>query len=82
MEHWPNFFIVGAMKCGTTSLYEYLKIVPEIYMSEIKEPHYFSKNVNYDSIFLGEYPIREKEEYQIENKPVNDGDVIPRACCR
>ena len=38
---WPNFFIVGAGKAGTTSLYEYLKKIPEIYMSPIKEPGYF-----------------------------------------
>jgi hypothetical protein len=37
----PNFFIVGAPKCGTTALYEYLKAHPQIYMSDVKEPHYF-----------------------------------------
>ena len=43
MEKWPNFFIVGAPKAGTTSLYEYLKDIPGIYMSPVKEPKYFSK---------------------------------------
>jgi len=38
----PNLFIVGAAKCGTTSLYEYLDNHPEIYMSSVKEPHFFS----------------------------------------
>ncbi len=37
----PNFFIVGAPKCGTTALYQYLNAHPQIYMSEIKEPNYF-----------------------------------------
>ena len=37
----PNFFIVGAQKAGTTSLYHYLDQHPEIYMSPRKEPHYF-----------------------------------------
>ena len=37
----PNFFIVGAMKSGTTSLYEYLCQHPEIFMSPVKEPSYF-----------------------------------------
>ena len=41
----PNFFIVGAAKAGTTSLYHYLEQHPEIYMSPIKEPHYFSKDM-------------------------------------
>ena len=39
---WPNFFIVGAPRAGTTSLYQYLKEVPGIFMSSIKEPNYFS----------------------------------------
>ena len=38
----PNFFIVGAPKAGTTSLYHYLDQHPDIYMSPIKEPCYFS----------------------------------------
>ncbi|MEP7129431.1 MAG: sulfotransferase [Chitinophagales bacterium] len=38
----PNFFIVGAPKAGTTSLYYYLKKHPEVFMSSIKEPNYFS----------------------------------------
>jgi hypothetical protein len=38
----PNFFIVGAPKAGTTSLYYYLGQHPEIYISPIKEPHYFA----------------------------------------
>lgn len=42
-EVWPNFFIVGIAKGGTTSLYTYLKQHPQIYMSPMKEPHYFSQ---------------------------------------
>src|SRR6185436_11499315 len=38
----PNFFIVGAPKAGTTSLYYYLKRHPEVFMSHIKEPNYFA----------------------------------------
>jgi len=39
----PNLFIVGAPRSGTTSLYEYLKQHPEVFMSPIKEPHYFAR---------------------------------------
>jgi hypothetical protein len=41
----PDFFIVGAAKAGTTALYSYLSQHPEVYMSPIKEPNYFSKDV-------------------------------------
>lgn len=38
----PTFFIIGAAKAGTTSLHFYLDQHPEIQMSAIKEPHFFS----------------------------------------
>ncbi len=38
----PDFFIVGAPKAGTTSLYRYLGECPGVYMSPIKEPCYFA----------------------------------------
>lgn len=37
----PNFLIVGAAKAGTTSLYEYLRQHPQIFMPEWKELSYF-----------------------------------------
>ena len=38
----PNFLIVGAAKAGTTTLYDVLAQHPEVGMSFIKEPNYFS----------------------------------------
>ncbi|MCO6358772.1 hypothetical protein GBO34_10140 [Roseivirga pacifica] len=40
MKH-PNFFLVGASKAGTTSLYHYLKQHPDIFMCPEKEPSHF-----------------------------------------
>lgn len=42
----PNFIVVGSNKGGTTSIYHYLKQHPQVYLSPIKEPHYFSKDIN------------------------------------
>ena len=36
----PNLLIVGAAKCGTTSLHNYFKQHPDIFMTEHKEPHF------------------------------------------
>jgi hypothetical protein len=59
---WPNFFIVGAMKAGTTSLYRYLENVPEIFLPKIKEPNYFaSKEIPLDS--FREIVVRSKTHY-------------------
>lgn len=38
----PTFLIIGAAKGGTTSLYHYLKGHPAVYMSPVKEPHFFT----------------------------------------
>jgi hypothetical protein len=38
----PNFFIVGAPKCGTTTLFEQLRRHPSVFMCEPKEPQYFA----------------------------------------
>lgn len=43
----PNFFIIGAPKCGTTSLAAWLAEHPQIYMSPLKEPHHFNTDQNH-----------------------------------
>jgi Sulfotransferase family len=42
MSRLPNFFIVGAPKAGSTSLYHYLDQHPDVFMSPIKEPNFFA----------------------------------------
>ena len=42
LEPFPNFFVVGAPKCGTTSLYQYLGQHPDVYLPPKKELHFFS----------------------------------------
>jgi hypothetical protein len=44
----PDLFIVGAPKSGTTSLYEYLKGHPDVFMSVVKEPCYFARDLALD----------------------------------
>jgi len=55
----PNFFIIGAPKCGTTSLAVWLSEHPNIYISPIKEPHFYSTD-------LPKYKaVRDKKEYEL-----------------
>jgi hypothetical protein len=62
----PNFFIVGAPKCGTTALYEYLRPHPSVFMPTVKEPHFFAND-------LGTYPhIKTWEEYTGLFAPATD----------
>jgi hypothetical protein len=57
----PNFFIAGAPKCGTTSLYHYLDQHPEIYMSPIKEPNYFASELRLDRFSARLRPRAERD---------------------
>lgn len=42
----PNFFIVGAPKCGTTSLYTYLSSHPDVFFPpDVKEPHHYNSDM-------------------------------------
>ncbi len=45
MNRKPNFFIIGAPKCGTTALSEYLRTHPNIFITRPKEPRYFAKDI-------------------------------------
>jgi hypothetical protein len=40
---FPDFFIVGAPRCGTTAMSRYLSRHPQVCFSKPKEPHYFAR---------------------------------------
>lgn len=42
----PTVFIVGAPRCGTTSLAAYLDSHPRIFLSKPKEPHHFCSDLD------------------------------------
>ena len=44
MYKMPDFIIIGAMKCATSTLHEQLARQPGIFMTEPKEPFFFSNN--------------------------------------
>lgn len=43
----PNLFIIGAPKCGTTSLANWLAEHPQVHCSTIKEPHFFNHDYGF-----------------------------------
>lgn len=65
----PNLFIVGPPKSGTTSLHQYLKEHPDIFMSEPKEPGFFSD-------FESTRVAKTLEEYQKLFKNVKNEKII------
>lgn len=67
----PNFLIIGAQKCGTTSLHYYLRQHPLFSGSSPKELHFFDEKINfgrnydwYESQFLGP-----KNRFYFESTP-------------
>ena len=88
----PDFVMIGAMKCGTTSLNLYLKQHPEIGMSTIKEPNFFVAEKNYlkgldwyESLFVGSKKIYGEASTNYTKSPIFDGvparmhAVVPEA---
>jgi Sulfotransferase family len=58
----PTFFIIGAPKAGTTSLYHYVDQHPQIYMSPAKEPHFFIDPDNVPSYMA--HHVTRLEDYE------------------
>lgn len=72
----PNFMIIGFVKCGTTSLYEYLLQHPNIYSPVGKEIDYFdrlySKGVNWYKV---NFPLKFRKFFV---KKFATGEATPR----
>ena len=86
----PNFLVIGSMKSGTSSLYQYLRGHPQIFMTREKEPSFFAGNWShglawYEHLFEGvgtAIAIGEAStEYSIfpfvPNVPTRIAEVIP-----
>jgi len=77
MEIWPNFFIIGAPRAGTTSLFDFLKRTEGIFMTSYKEPHYFSRSIEPSLMYPP--PIRNKKKYLALFNKAKDGFAIGEA---
>jgi hypothetical protein len=79
----PNFIVGGAIKAGTTTLYQYLKQHPQIFMSERKELRYFAYDPTNQWCIENShaFPIKTFDKYLEEFSTVNDeiaiGEVSP-----
>ena len=73
MPALPNFFIVGAGKAGTTSLYSYLRQHPDVYMSPVKEPCYFASEIRADAMAQ---PIQQHVALQSRELPQVLGEAV------
>jgi hypothetical protein len=72
----PNFFIVGAPKAGTTTLYDWFRAHPEIYMPAIKGVRFFCYKGQEDAL---KYRYRTLEEYATLFEGVTNETAIGEA---
>ena len=76
-ERFPNFFLIGAPRCGTTSLSNYLAANPQVCFSRPKEPHYFSlfaPHASPDDLETA-YLARYFSHYREGHKAIGEGSV-------
>lgn len=60
----PNFFIVGAPKCGTTALFRFLENHPQVFLSDPKEVNFFSKKeLEEQRLYYQDFKPRNENEY-------------------
>ena len=76
----PNLIVIGAAKCGTTSLHEYLDEHPQISMSREKELHFFVDRKNwsrgldwYEAQFDASAPVRGESSPGYSAYPLYEG---------
>lgn len=68
----PNFFIAGAARCGTTSMWDYLKQHPDIFLPEafrVKEP----------SFFCDSYGIKSRAKYRALFRDAGEQKMVGEA---
>ncbi len=78
---WPDLFIVGAPKTGTSSLYAYLMQHPGVMRSVIKEPHFFSNDIdieNFSSDF-NYYKIKDIDQAIANNRIIHSSYIRKEA---
>jgi len=63
MERWPDFFIIGAPRSGTTSLHSYLRKHPDVFMPDRREPYFFSPVTKSPKFMQRVQPVHDREAY-------------------
>ena len=83
----PQFLVAGAAKSGSSTLYHYLSLHPEVFMPDEKEPAFFSKYYDkgvdwYESLFSeaqsGQVAGEATVEYMVNpDSPVRIAKLLP-----
>lgn len=69
-QRLPNFVVAGAAKSGSTSLYEYIKGHPEIFLPERKESRYFASEKLVNTLGYNKTSVFDWDEFTSQYKAV------------
>ena len=75
----PNFMIIGAPKCGTTTLAQLLDQHPDVFMSPEKEARYFVYSPDDTRKYIRDTPYKTLDEYHAAFQGVTVETVIGEA---
>ncbi|XP_061666372.1 carbohydrate sulfotransferase 15-like [Syngnathoides biaculeatus] len=83
----PYFYIIGQPKCGTTDLYDRLRLHPDVKFSTFKEPHWWTRKrfgiVRLSEGFQDRYPVEDyldlfdQAAHLIQGSPPANGSGTP-----
>lgn len=88
MRCLPYFYIIGQPKCGTTDLYDRLRLHPDVKFTTFKEPHWWTRKrfgiIRLNEGFHDRYPVEDfldlfdHAAYQIQGNPAAKANGSPR----
>lgn len=73
----PDFFVVGAPRCGTTAICRYLAFNPQICFSRPKEPHFFTRldHEPTNEEIRRDYMEKNFSHFEPEHRALGEGSV-------
>ena len=82
MAFLPNLFILGAAKCGTTTLWSHLASVPDVCMSSPKEPVFFASEFSRGVQFYQEKYFRHWRNERVVGEASHRNLYLPYVASR
>ncbi|CAN9509185.1 unnamed protein product [Ophioblennius macclurei] len=88
MRCLPYFYIIGQPKCGTTDLYDRLRLHPDVKFTTFKEPHWWTRKrfgiIRLNEGFHNRYPVEDyldlfdQAAHQIQGNLTGNASGFPR----
>jgi hypothetical protein len=78
-QRWPDFFILGAPRCGTTFLYGALRAQDGVFMPSRKEPKFFAADLDIGGPRVAALRVRDVAKYLELFHPARPDQLVGEA---